>query len=280
MRTVALPAGGAMPALGLGTWRMGEKDGKRAAEVDAIKLALDLGYRLIDTAEMYGEGGAEEAIGAALAGHPVAREQVFIVSKVYPHNGSRKGVIAACERSLRRLKTDYIDLYLLHWRGSVPLAETVDAFGALVAQGKIRRFGVSNFDADDMKQLWQLDGGAQCAMNQVYYSASVRGIEFDLVPWQQAHAVPLMAYSPVDQGRLADHPVLAAIGAPHGASAAQVAIAWLLTRAGVIVIPKAVEAAHLRENLAAAALALTAADLQAIDRAFPPPKRKSSLAMT
>ena len=259
---------------------MGEKAARRAAEVNAIKLALDLGYRLIDTAEMYGEGGAEEAIGAALTGHPVPREQVFIVSKVYPHNGSRKGVIAACERSLRRLKTDYIDLYLLHWRGSVPLTETVDAFGALVAQGRIRRFGVSNFDAGDMQELWQIDGGAQCAMNQVCYSAPVRGIEFDLVPWQQAHAVPLMAYSPVDQGRLADHPALAAIGAPHGATAAQVAIAWLLTRPGVIVIPKAVEAAHLRDNLAAAALQLTADDLHAIDRAFPPPKRKSSLAMT
>lgn len=284
MRTESLPHGETWPALGLGTWRMGEQARSRAAEIAAVRLALDLGYRLIDTAEMYGEGGAEEVIGAALAeafrGGGLHREDLFLVSKVYPHNASRQGTVAACERSLKRLGVDHIDLYLLHWRGQHPLAATVQGFAALKASGRIRHWGVSNFDTDDMQELWAVPGGRECAANQVYYSASERGVEFDLLPWLRQHRVPLMAYCPVDQGALATDRTFAAIGKRLGASAAQAALAWVLREPGVVAIPKAVREAHLRENLAAADLALTPDDLAAVDRAFPPPKRKHSLAMT
>ncbi len=280
MKTVTLPGDETVPALGLGTWRMGESKRTRSAEVDAVRLALELGYRLIDTAEMYGEGGAEEVIGEALASGPVRREQVFLVSKVYPHNASRKGTIAACERSLVRLRTDWIDLYLLHWRGAVPLAETVEAFETLRAQGKIRRWGVSNFDLADLQELWSTDDGAQCTANQVYYSASQRGIEFDLLPWQRRHGVATMAYCPIDQGALARNGALAAIARARGATAAQVALAWVLRQPDVIAIPKAVQPAHLRDNFAAAAMTLSAAELAQIDAAFPPPARKRPLHMS
>ncbi len=283
MRSVHLPDGTAVPALGLGTWRIGESARTRRAEVAAVRRALEIGYRLIDTAEMYGEGGAEEVIGAALAdaiaAGEVRREDVFIVSKVYPHNASRTGVPAACERSLKRLRLDRIDLYLLHWRGSVPLAETVAAFEALKARGQIRHWGVSNFDIDDLQALVRVNKGARCAANQIYYSASQRGAEYALLPWQRERRMPAMAYSPIDQGAAARDNTLKAIGARHGASAAQIALAWVLRQPHVIAIPKAVRDSHLRENWAAASIALTPQDLAEIDRRFPPPARKTPLAM-
>jgi diketogulonate reductase-like aldo/keto reductase len=280
MKTVELPAGEPIPALGLGTWRMGESARARRAEVEAVHFALEIGYRLIDTAEMYGEGGAEEVVGEALARGPVRRDEVLLVSKVYPHNASRKGTIAACERSLKRLRTDRIDLYLLHWRGEVALEETVAAFEHLREGGKIRHWGVSNFDVDDLGELWDVDDGKRCAANQVYYSAGQRGIEFDLLPWQRQHRLPVMAYCPIDQGALARSTRLQAIARARGVTAAQVALAWVMRQPDVIAIPKAVQAAHLRENLAAASIELSATELTQIDAAFPPPARKRRLAMT
>jgi diketogulonate reductase-like aldo/keto reductase len=285
MNTVTFPDGETRPALGLGTWRMGESDARRRDEVAAVRHAIELGYRVIDTAEMYGEGEAEaivgEAVAAALRGGEVTREQLFVVSKVYPHNASRDGTLAACERSRRRLGLDTIDLYLLHWRGPHPLAETVAAFESLRALGRIRHWGVSNFDRDDMEELSAVPDGTRCATDQVYYSLGERGAGFDLLPWLQHRGVPLMAYCPIDQGRLGRDEVLAGIGAGHGgASAAQVALAWLLCQDGVMAIPKAVRAAHLRENLAAVDLALTRDDLIAIDAHFAPPRRRVPLAMS
>lgn len=280
MKTVALPGGETVPALGIGTWRMGESARSRRAEVDAVRFALEIGYRLIDSAEMYGEGGAEEVVGEALAAGPVRRDQVFLVSKVYPHNASRTGTIAACERSLKRLRTDRIDLYLLHWRGQVALRETVAAFEQLRERGKIRHWGVSNFDLDDLRELWAVDDGERCAANQVWYSASQRGIEFDLLPWQRQHRLPVMAYCPIDQGALAASRPLQAIARQRDLTAAQVALAWTLRQPDVIAIPKAVQAAHLRDNLAAASIELSAAELAQIDAAFPPPARKRRLAMS
>ena len=283
MKTISLPDGKALPALGLGTWRMGEARRSRRAEIGAVRKAFELGYRLIDTAEMYGEGGAEEIVGQALREAlrtgDLRREDVFIVSKVYPHNASRMGTPAACERSRRRLGVDSIDLYLLHWAGSHPLQETVDAFEALRAERRIGAWGVSNFDTDDMASLWRLHQGASCAANQVYYSLSERGPDHDLLPWLRARHVPLMAYSPVDQGRLADEPALQDTASRLGMTPAQLALAWCLSRPGVIAIPKAVQEAHLRENLAAADVILDARDLAELDRRFPPPRTKKPLAM-
>ena len=259
-----------IPRLGQGTWHMGENQATPAQEADALRLGIDLGMTLIDTAEMYGDGGAEQVVADAIAGQ---RERVFLVSKVLPHNASRTGTTAACDRSLRRMRTDCIDLYLLHWQGRHPIPETVAAFEALQAAGKIRQWGVSNFDADDMDGL-----PPGCAANQVLYNPGARGIEFDLLPWSQAHDVPVMAYSPVGQGgRLLRHPALLAAAARHGATPAQVAIAWTLRQPGTVSIPKATDPAHVRQNAAAAALALTAQDLAAIDAAFPPPRRKQPL---
>ncbi|MFT3953626.1 MAG: aldo/keto reductase [Piscinibacter sp.] len=283
MQHVRFADGSTRPALGLGTWRMGESARARAAEVAAVRLALEIGYRVIDTAEMYGEGGAEEVVGQALAealrAGTVTRDQVFVVSKVYPHNASRAGVRAACERSRQRLGLDRIDLYLLHWRGQHPLAETVAGFEELQSRGWITQWGVSNFDVDDMEELLRLRGGTACAANQVNYSLGERGAGFALLPWLQHHGMPLMAYCPIDQGRLAGDAALAAVAQRHGASASQVALAWALQQPGVMAIPKAVREAHLRENFAAASLQLTAADLAEIDARFPPPKRRGSLAM-
>lgn len=283
MNTVKLPDGTLLPALGLGTWHMGESADHRVKEIAAVRLALELGYRVVDTAEMYGEGGAEEVIGQALSealrAGTVTREQVFIVSKVYPHNASRSGVAAACERSLKRLGLDRIDLYLLHWPGSRPLRETVAGFEALQSQGRITHWGVSNFDTEDMVQLSAVPGGARCAANQVYYSPSTRGPEFDLLPWQRARSMPLMAYCPLDQGDLAHDPALQAVGKRHGATASQVALAWLIARGGVMPIPKAVREPHLRANLAAADLVLSEVDLSEIEQRFPPPRRRQALAM-
>lgn len=276
-----------LPRLGLGTWRMGESPASsstRRAEVAAIRLAIELGYRLFDTAEMYGEGGAEEALGQALAealrAGDVRRDELFIVSKVYPHNASRQGTAAACERSLRRLGLDRLDLYLLHWPGSHPLRDTVDAFERLRAQGRIGAWGVSNFDAADMADLVALDGGAACAANQVYYALSERGIEFDLLPWQRERRMPVMAYCPLAQGALARHAGLQALADRRGVTATQQALAWVLAQPGVVAIPKAVHQAHLRDNLAAASITLDDGDRSALDALFPPPRRKSPLAMT
>lgn len=275
---------GSLPPIGLGTWRMGESRPQRARETAAVQRALELGYRLIDTAEMYGDGGAEEIAGAAIksaiAAGVVQREQLIVVSKVLPHNASRAGVLKACDRSRKRLQLDTLDGYLLHWRGSHPLRETLDAFEELRARGAIRQWGVSNFDVDDLEELWSLPHGTQCATNQVYYSASVRGVEFALLPWQRTHAVSTMAYSPIDQGAIADDPTLATIGRHHNATAAQIALAWVIRQPGVTAIPKAVREEHLRDNLAAASIKLSTDDLAAIDARFPPPKRKPPLAMT
>ncbi len=280
---VTLPDGEAVPALGLGTWRMGEDARQRAAEVKAIRLAIEIGYRVIDTAEMYGDGGAEEVLGLAVAdalkAGDVKREQLFIVSKVYPHNASRAGTRVACERSLKRMGLDHIDLYLLHWRGQHALGDTVAAFEQLKARGQIRHWGVSNLDVSDMEELGGVHHGKQCAANQVYYSLGQRGAEFSLLPRLRALGMPAMAYSPIDQGALAGHPALSQIGQRHGATAAQVALAWVLAQPGVMAIPKAVQEAHLRDNLGAAQLVLSAEDLAALDDSFRPPRRKTALAM-
>ena len=283
MHVVRLPSAEAIPALGLGTWRLGESAGRRKAEVAAVRRALELGYRVIDTAEMYGEGGAEQVVGKAVAealrAGDVSRESLFIVSKVYPHNATRTATSAACARSLKRLALDHIDLYLLHWRGQHPLADTVAAFEQLKAEGRIRYWGVSNFDSEDMDELAQLPQGARCATNQVYYSLTQRGAEFSLLPALRARGMPMMAYCPIDQGALAGHAVLQRIGRRHAASAAQVALAWVLEQPGVMAIPKSVQEAHLRDNLAATKLALSDEDRSDLDHHFPSPKGKTALAV-
>jgi diketogulonate reductase-like aldo/keto reductase len=284
MRSVRLASGDQVPALGLGTWRMGEVKRTRAAEVAAVRTAIEIGYRLIDTAEMYGDGGAEEVVGAAiqeaLQAGIVAREELTIVSKVLPSNASHAGVLRACERSLKRLQLDVIDIYLLHWRGSVPLKDTVAAFEQLRNEGRIRHWGVSNFDTADMQQLWSLPAGTNCVANQVYYSASERGAEFDLLPWHRDHGVATMAYSPIDQGALARHTTFTTIGRRHGVSASCAALAWVLRHPAMIAIPMSASEPHLRENFAAANIELTADDLAQVDAVFPPPKRKRRLATT
>jgi len=272
MRTLSLPSGRIVPILGQGTWKMGESSAKRSAEIAALQLGIDLGMTLIDTAEMYGQGGSEQVVGEAVGGR---RAVVFLVSKVYPQNSDRKGVVTACERSLRRLKTDHLDLYLLHWRGSVPLSETVEGFQALKQAGKIRDYGVSNFDQDDMEEAAELPGGEGIATNQVLYNIMRRGIEWDLLPWCRERAIPIMAYSPVEQGKLSVK--LEPLAKRRGVSPAQVALAWLLRQEGLIVIPKATNLAHVRENRAALDLNLTRDDLAEIDRLFPPPRQKRGL---
>ena len=272
--TLSLPSGEAIPRLGLGTWRMGEDRRRREAEVAALRLGLDLGLGLIDTAEMYGSGGAEAVVAEAIAGR---RDAVFLVSKVLPQNASRSGTIAACEASLKRLATDRIDLYLLHWRGGPALSETLAGFLALQEAGKIRHWGVSNFDAGDMAELDQLPSGGAVASNQVLYNLSRRGIEHDLLPWCRARRVPIMAYSPVEQGRLLGHQALARIARRHDATPAGVALAWLLAQPGVMAIPKAVDPAHVRDNRAALDLRLTPEDIAELDRAFPAPRGPTAL---
>jgi len=274
MQTVTLPGGETVPALGQGTWMMGEGRAARSAEVAALRRGLDLGLTLIDTAEMYADGGAEEITGEAIAGR---RDAAFLVSKVLPSHASKAGTIRACEQSLKRLGTDRIDLYLLHWRGGVPLAETIAGMEALKAAGKIRHWGVSNFDTDDMAELARTGSG--CATNQVLYNLARRGIEFDLMPWCRERGIPLMAYSPIEQGRLLRNPALATLAKARGATPAQIALAFLLDRPQVMVIPKTGSIAHLEENHGAAAIVLTDAERRALDAAFPPPRRKTPLEM-
>jgi diketogulonate reductase-like aldo/keto reductase len=276
VRTTALPAGGSLPVLGLGTWRMGEGRRRRNEEIAALRLGIELGMTLVDTAEMYGAGGAEEIVGEAVRGR---RDEVFLVSKVLPSNASREGTVRACEASLSRLGTDRIDLYLLHWRGGVPLADTVAGFEALREAGKIRHWGVSNFDTSDMAELAGVPGGADVQANQVLYNLSSRGIEFDLLPESEAAGLAVMAYSPIGQGDLAGDPRLEDITGRHGASASAVALAWTLRVPNVVAIPKAVHPDHVRDNRAALDLALTSEDLAELDRHFPPPRRKTPLEM-
>ncbi|HEY4257594.1 MAG TPA: aldo/keto reductase [Candidatus Udaeobacter sp.] len=280
VKTLGLPSGREIPVLGQGTWRMAEDPKKRAQEIEALRLGLDLGMTLIDTAEMYGEGATEELVGEAIAGR---REEVFLVSKVYPHNATRHGAPKACERSLRRLGTDHIDLYLLHWRESTPLEETLEAFQSLKGATKILEYGVSNFDVDDMEEAFALPGGDEIATDQVLYNLKHRGIEWDLLPWCRDRGLPIMAYSPVGhsprtQQSILAHATLKRIGARHEATPAQIALAWLL-RQDVVAIPKASNPEHVRENRAALDVVLTTTDLREIDAAFPPPRRKVPLAM-
>jgi diketogulonate reductase-like aldo/keto reductase len=282
MKTVQLPDGERVPALGQGTWRMGEKKKAHADEVAALRLGIDLGMTLIDTAEMYGEGGAEKVAADAIAGQ---RDRVFVVTKAYPHNASCTELPKACERSLKRLRIDAIDLYLLHWRGDVPLVETVEAFEKLRSEGKIRHWGVSNFDVEDMEELLATENGSSCATNQVLYNLQHREIESGLLPFlhQQStlnYRPTLMAYSPVGHGRgLLNNATLKKITKRHNATPTQIALAWVLRQPGVIAIPKASNEAHLRENAQSTDLELTKGDLTEIDRAFPPPKSKRPLAM-
>lgn len=276
MKTVTLPPDERVAAFGLGTWNLGDDPAARAEEIATLRLGLDLGARLIDTAEMYGDGRAEELIAEAIAGR---RDEVFLVSKVYPHNASATGAIAACERSLRRLKTDRIDLYLLHWRGSVPLGETLQAFMRLKESGKIRHYGVSNLDLEDMRELWRRPGGDGVAVNQLLYNLTRRGIEWDLLPWLRRRRVPVMAYSPLEQARLPGKRRLIEFAGRHGMTPAQAALAWLLARDDVIVIPKTGRRERLKENLGALDRVLTAAQRAELDRLFPAPAGASSLEM-
>jgi diketogulonate reductase-like aldo/keto reductase len=274
IKSLKLSSGQAIPVLGMGTWQMGENDRDRPSEVAALRHGLELGLSLIDTAEMYGEGGAELVIAEAIAGR---RADVFLTSKVYPHNASMKGAIEACEQSLKRLNTDYLDLYLLHWRSSVPLEETLGAFQKLHQSGKIRSYGVSNFDTKDMKKTVSIPGGKEIVTNQVLYNLMRRGIEWDLLPWCRQQNIPIMAYSPIEQGRLLQNQTLQTIATDRQVSTAEVAIAWLLHQEQVIVIPKSSNIAHVEKNRAALDLKLTIEELQILDAAFPAPRRSVPL---
>ena len=276
MKSVALPDGERVPALGLGTWNMGDRPAQRSTELAALRYGLDHGATLLDTAEMYGDGRSESLVAEALAGR---RDEAFVVSKVLPSNATRRGTIAACERSLKRLATDRIDLYLLHWSGGVPFAETLEAFARLKAEGKIRHFGVSNLDLGEIQAFLAAPGGAGTATNQLLYNLGRRGIEWDLLPWLAAHRIPVMAYSPLEQARLSQHKALAAFAKGLGVTASQVALAWLLAKDNVIAIPKSGDAARVAENLAAANLALTAGQLAQLDALFPPPAGPRPLEM-
>jgi diketogulonate reductase-like aldo/keto reductase len=275
MKTIQFPDGTTVPALGQGTWMMGEASGRRADEIAALQAGLDLGLTLIDTAEMYADGEAERVVGEAIAGR---RDEAFLVSKAYPQNASRKRLRQACEASCKRLRTDRLDLYLLHWRGGVPLVETVEAMEGLVAAGLIARWGVSNLDTEDMVQL-EAAGGLACMTNQILYNLTRRGPEFELIPWLEQRSIPVMAYSPVEQGRLLGHRALTQIATKHDVSPAQVALAWLLRRPGVLAIPKAASFAHVHDNRAALELELTEDDIALIEHSFPKPAKRRPLEM-
>ncbi|RQX79490.1 aldo/keto reductase [Burkholderia anthina] len=274
--TVVLPNGETIPKLGLGTWEMGERPARRADEIAALREGVELGMTLVDTAEMYGDGATEELVGDALAG---LRDDVFLVSKVYPHHASRRGVVAACDASLKRLRTDRLDLYLLHWRGSVPLEETVEGFDALQRAGKIRHWGVSNFDTADMAELVDEAGGGACAANQILYNIARRGPEFDLLPWLAERRIPAMAYSPVDHGRLPKRSPLEEIARLRGVSVMRVALAWVLAQPGVFAIPKASRIEHVRDNRAALDVVLSDDERVQLDAYFRPPRSKRALEM-
>ncbi|MEA2723730.1 MAG: hypothetical protein QOH59_1501 [Gemmatimonadales bacterium] len=275
LRTTSLPSGERVPVLGQGTWHMGEDPGHRQKELEALRVGIELGLTLIDTAEMYGNGAAEELVGEAIAGR---RDQVFLVSKVLPEHATDRGTVAACEHSLQRLGTEQLDLYLLHWRGAVPLEATLAGFGSLLRAEKIRYWGVSNFDVSDMEELVAV-GGTEATTDQVLYNLTRRGIEWDLLPWCLGRGIPIMAYSPVEQGRMLKHPLLRKVATRLGATPAQVALAWLLRRDGIIAIPKAGTPEHVRENRAALEFRLSERDLAMLDEAFPPPSHKVPLEM-
>jgi diketogulonate reductase-like aldo/keto reductase len=274
VRTAELPSGETVPILGQGTWHMAEDPRRRKDEIAALRTGIDLGLTLIDTAEMYADGEAEVLVGEAINGR---RGDVFLVSKVLPENATERGTVAACERSLSRLGTNYLDLYLLHWRGSVALDATLEAFAVLIAAGKIRQWGVSNFDVDDMDDLWNTPGGRTASTDQVLYNLTRRGIEHRLIPWCRRLGIPIMAYSPIEQGRLLGDAALRRVAERHDATPAQVALAWVLRQDGVIAIPKAGTVDHVHENRRALELELTQQDLAALDRAFPPPTRAQPL---
>lgn len=278
IRTIALPTGEPIPALGIGTWNMGDTRHTRADEIAALHTAVDLGMTVVDTAEMYGNGAAEELVAEALG---TRRREIFLVSKVLPQHATRRGTIAACEGSLRRLRTDRLDMYLLHWRGSVPFSDTLEAFSTLMRDGKIRYWGVSNLDVDDMEEISALEkhAGSRPATNQVLYNLMRRGIEYDLLPWCRDRGVPVMAYSPLEQGRLIRNKTVQAVAARRGATPAQIALAWVLRQPGVIAIPKAGSAARVRENRGAVDIELAPEDLADLDAAFRPPTRKKALEM-
>jgi diketogulonate reductase-like aldo/keto reductase len=276
MRRTRLPSGEPIPVLGMGTWHMAEDPDLRDEELTALRLGLDLGMSLVDTAEMYAGGGAELLVGEAIAGR---RDEVFLVSKVLPHHATRRGTAAACEGSLRRLRTDHLDLYLLHWRGEVALRATVDGFTGLLHEGKIRYWGVSNFDLSDMEELVGVPGGSAVATDQVLYNLMRRGIEWDLLPWCRSRKIPIMAYSPIEQGRLLTEPEVKRVAARHNATPAQVALAWVIRQDRVAAIPKAGDHAHVQANRAAVDLELTQEDLAVLDRAFPPPRGPVPLEM-
>jgi diketogulonate reductase-like aldo/keto reductase len=273
---VVFPAGDAVPSLGLGTWRMGEDARKHDVEIAALHLGLDLGMTVVDTAEMYGDGTTEKFVGEAIAGR---RSEVFLVSKVLPSHARREQTLAACGASLKRLGTDYLDLYLLHWRGRTPLRETVEAFSQLLSEGKIRHWGVSNFELSDMEELLETPGGSAVACNQVLYNLRRRGIEFDLLPWCQERGIPVMAYSPVEQGELLRHKAVKRVASTVGATPAQLSLAWVLRQRGVIAIPKAGTREHVRENHESLGIQLSDAELRALDDAFPPPRKAQPLEM-
>lgn len=274
--SVTFASGDVVPVLGLGTWHLGENPKQRPQEIAALRLALDLGMTVIDTAEMYGDGAAERLVGEAIHGR---RNEVFLVSKVLPSHSTRELTLAACAASLGRLGTDHMDLYLLHWRGSTPLSETVDAFTRLVATGRIRQWGVSNFDMNDMKELLSMPGGSAVSCNQVLYNLSRRGIEFDLLPWCRDHEIPIMAYSPIEQARLLAHKVVRRVAGRHNATPAQLCLAWVLRQEQVIAIPKAGSPEHVREDYDALEIKLTPEDLHELDEAFPPPREPQPLEM-
>jgi diketogulonate reductase-like aldo/keto reductase len=272
--SLSLRSGEKIAALGQGTWHFGENPGRWAQEVASIRLGVDLGMTVIDTAEMYGNGAAETVVGEAITRR---RSEVFLVDKVLPHHASRAGTVRACEASLVRLGVDYIDLYLLHWRGRIPLAETIEGFAELKQNGMIRHWGVSNFDIDDMVELWSVPGGDEVQANQILYNLARRGPEYALLPWLAQHRITPMAYSPIEQGRLLEHPALQPIALQHNATPAQIALAWVLQHDGVNAIPRAGTPLHVRQNAAARDIELTRDELHALDRAFPPPTRPHPL---
>jgi diketogulonate reductase-like aldo/keto reductase len=278
-RVVTLPDGTTVPCIGQGTWHMGEKPQEKAKEIKALQLGIELGMKVIDTAEMYGNGASERLVGEAIKGR---RDDVFLVSKVYPHNAGLDKIFTACENSLKRLGTDYLDLYLLHWRGRIPLEETIEGMEKLRKEGKILRWGVSNFDTDDMEELWNTANGSNCAINQVLYHLGSRGIDFDLLPWHREHHVPIMAYSPLAQGgtlrrQLLTDPIVNEIAKKYNVKPLQIALAWTIRTNDVIAIPKAGQEQHVLENAEAAAIELTQEDLNRLDEAFPKPRKKVPL---
>jgi diketogulonate reductase-like aldo/keto reductase len=276
IRAVSLPNGTALPALGMGTWYLGERPDQDDIQLSALRTGIEIGLTLIDTAEMYGDGAAEELVGRAIAGR---RDSVYLVSKVLPSNATRRGTVEACRRSLQRLGTDHLDMYLLHWRGRVPLAETVAAFEELVQDGSIGCWGVSNLDAPDLDELLAVPGGNRVQTNQVLYNLARRGPEYDLVPMCHQLGIPLMAYSPVDHGRLLEHPAVLDMARDKGVTAAQLAIAWVLRLPDVFAVAKASTRAHVIENRAATEISFSQAELDLLDRLFPPPVRKVPLDM-